>query len=257
MGIKKLINDQVLRSLGYKLIKYVDNTDPKVSAPDITDPIFLKAYLLAQPYTATSIHRMYSLYTAVQYVIKNNIPGDFVECGVWKGGSSMMIASTLLSLGVKDREIYLYDTFEGMAPPEAVDVDLKGRTAEFLLSGQDKQAYDENICYSPIDEVQRNMSFTGYPAKHIHYVKGFVEDTIPGTLSERIALLRLDTDFYSSTKHELEHMFPILERRGILIIDDYGHWEGARKAVDEYMQANNINTYMSRVDYTGRLLVKE
>lgn len=257
MGIKKLINDKVLGALGYKLVKNVNMQDPKVSAPDITDQTFLKIYHLAAPYTATSIHRMYALYTAVQYVVENNIPGDFVEAGVWKGGSTMVIAATLKSMGITDRHIYLYDTFEGMAPATAEDVDIKGRSGTFLLSGEDQAAYDENICYSPLDEVQANMAKTGYPEAYLHYVKGLVEDTIPGTIQEKIALLRLDTDFYSSTKHELLHMYPLLERRGILIIDDYGHWEGARKAVDEYFKQHDIKTYMARIDYTGRLLVKE
>ncbi len=257
MGLKSFINNQILAPRGYKVIKNIDYNDPKVSAPDITDPEFLKIYHLAKPYTATSIHRMYALFMAVKYVIQNGIEGDFVECGVWKGGSTMVIAATLKLLEVTDRKLYLYDTFEGMSTPTADDVDLKGRDADYLLYGGVQELVDENICFSPIEEVKANMALTGYPDKHTYYVKGMVEDTIPGVIQEKIALLRLDTDFYESTKHEMLHLYPLLVKRGILLIDDYGHWQGARKAIDEYFEANNIHSYLSRIDYTGRIMIKE
>ncbi len=100
------------------------------------------------------------------------------------------------------------------------------------------------------------MLSTGYPKEKIHLIKGKVEDTIPENIPKEIALLRLDTDWYESTKHELIHLFPLLKPNGILIIDDYGHWEGARKAVDEYISDNNIHILLNRIDYSGRISVK-
>jgi hypothetical protein len=112
-------------------------------------------------------------------------------------------------------------------------------------------------CYAGIDEVRRNMASTGYPTERVHLAKGPVETTIPDQApSGAIALLRLDTDWYESTRHELTHLFPLLGEGGILIVDDYGHWEGARKAVDEYLGGLARNFYMHRIDYSGRLLVK-
>jgi hypothetical protein len=101
------------------------------------------------------------------------------------------------------------------------------------------------------------MTATGYPSNKIHFIKGPVEETIPRQMpSPSIALLRLDTDWYESTKHELIHLFPRLSAGGILIIDDYGHWAGARQAVDEYFAGLPEKYFFHRIDYSGRLIVK-
>ena len=96
----------------------------------------------------------------------------------------------------------------------------------------------------------------GYPAERIHFVQGKVEETIPRVLPERIALLRLDTDWYESTRHELIHLYPKLCAGGVLVLDDYGHWQGSRKAVDEWMAQTGTRMLLNRVDYTGRIAVK-
>ena len=92
--------------------------------------------------------------------------------------------------------------------------------------------------------------------KNIIYIKGKVEETIPEIIPGKISLLRLDTDWYESTLHNLNHLFPLLSKGGILILDDYGHWQGARKAVDEYLEKNNVKILLNRIDYTGRIAVK-
>jgi hypothetical protein len=202
----------------------------------------------------TSIERLAAVCSAVEYVTANNVPGDFVECGVWQGGSSMAAASMFLSEGRNDVDMFLYDTFEGMSEPTEEDVEQGGKTAKDLLTqnGKDAQVW----CVAPLEVVRKNMSSTGYPPSRIRYVKGKVEDTIPATSPQQISILRLDTDWYESTKHELEHFFPLLSPNGILIIDDYGHWAGARKAVDEYFAARGIKPFLHRIDYTGRLYIK-
>src|SRR5690606_24776929 len=101
-----------------------------------------------------------------------------------------------------------------------------------------------------------NMVSTGYPMERCHFVEGKVEDTIPATVPDRISLLRLDTDWYESTRHELEHLWPLLQPGGVLIIDDYGHFEGARKAVDEYFLDRSDAPLLNRIDYTGRIAIK-
>lgn len=232
------------------------STRPKL-APDLkNDPGFMSVYEACSPYTMTSPERMYMLYQSVKYIVSNSVAGDFVECGVWKGGSSMVIAKTLLLNSVSNRVLYLYDTFEGMSEPSEIDKDQRGTSAKELLESSSKIDSDSIWCYSTIDEVKRNLISTGYPSDKIRYVKGKVEETIPGVKPEKIALLRLDTDWYESTRHELIHLYPHLSKDGVLIIDDYGYWEGARKAVDEYFSSNNIKELLHRIDETGRIMVR-
>jgi O-methyltransferase len=203
----------------------------------------------------TSLERMYALYKAVDYVITNDIAGDFVECGVWRGGSAMLMASALKEAGHTDRHLWLYDTFAGMTEPTERDVSPAGDHARSRFDRQQRHGYNA-WCYAPLDEVSANLLNTGYPPELLHFVRGRVEDTLPALGPEKIALLRLDTDWYESTRHELEHLYPRLARRGVLILDDYGHWHGARDATDEYMRSLAERPFLCRVDCTGRIAVK-
>ena len=201
-----------------------------------------------EPYTMTSTERIHALIHAVRHIVRNRIAGDMVECGVWKGGSVMAIALTLLQLGERDRALYLFDTFSGMTAPSDVDVDYQGQQAHVIL--------DAVRCEASQQEVEKAVLGTGYDREKIHFVPGRVEQTIPDHAPASIALLRLDTDWYESTQHELLHLFPRLARGGVIIIDDYGHWRGARQAVDEYIAQHQIPLLLHRIDYTGRLAVK-
>jgi Macrocin-O-methyltransferase (TylF). len=206
--------------------------------------------------TMTSSERVVGLVRAVEYLVANAIPGAIVECGVWKGGSSMAAALALQAFGDTSRELFLFDTFQGMTTPTESDVDLNGdaaRPAYEAALGQNGQC---DWCSAVLDEVRANMSSTGYPTEQVHFVPGPVERTIPTHAPEAIALLRLDTDWYESTRHELEHLYPRLAHHGALIIDDYGHWKGARKAVDDYFTTLSPRPLLTRMDYTGRLAIK-
>jgi hypothetical protein len=203
----------------------------------------------------TSPERMFSLINAVDYITAHKIEGDIVECGVWRGGSTMTAALRLLQNNDKSRRLFLYDTFEGMSEPTNDDVHFDGSEAQNLLDNADK-INDQIWCYSTLDEVKNNMAKTNYPSEKITYIQGKVEETIPNTLPNKIAILRLDTDWYESTKHEMIHLFPLLVKGGVLIIDDYGHWQGARKAIDEYTEEHNIQILLNRIDYTGRIGIK-
>jgi len=226
-------------------------------APDLlAESQFMELYQMVKPFTMTSPERLFSLYQSIRYVVDNHIPGSFVECGVWKGGSSMMIAKTLQVLGAGDRELWMFDTYEGMSEPSEVDRDFSGRTAKALLNQSDKGDVNSVWCYSSLNEVMQNMGTTGYEPSRIHYIKGKVEDTIPGSLPGQIALLRLDTDWYSSTLHELNHLYPLLVSKGVLIIDDFGHWEGAKKAVLQYFREKGEHPLIHRIDDTGRIIIK-
>lgn len=223
------------------------------------------------PYTLTTPARLFVLIEAVKYVINNNIEGDIVECGVWKGGSMMAAALALLEMNATDRDLYLYDTFKGMTKPSEEDVTICGDTAHedysyrvkrkapevypYTLKRDDKRDMS-NWCYSSLEEVRKNMFSLRYPRDRIFFIQGRVEDTIPHHVPAGISILRLDTDFYESTKHELEHLFPRVSQGGVLIIDDYGHWLGQKKAVDEYIQEHRTTIFLNRVDFSCRVGVK-
>jgi O-methyltransferase len=207
---------------------------------------------VVRPWTMTSAERIYALIQAVRYVSANGIAGAIVECGVWKGGSMAAVARTLLQINDVSRDLYLFDTFEGMSEPSAKDVDYSGKRAdEVMLENSSFKCGD-----APLERVKEVLYATGYPKERIHFVKGKVEQTVPGGAPDAIALLRLDTDWYESTRHELNHLFPRLAKAGVIIIDDYGHWQGSRQACDEYFAQNGVPILLNRIDYTGRIAVK-
>jgi hypothetical protein len=231
------------------------NVDNVIS--DIQEKDFWEIYNFCKPYTMTSIERMYALYKAVLYVLRNNIEGDFIECGVWRGGSSMLIAKMLNQRQVNNKKLFMFDTFEGMSEPTQYDVDYHGENAKQLLTNSSKDDPQSIWCFSGFEEVYNNIMKTGLSPDQFSMIKGKVEDTIPEKLlTKNIALLRLDTDFYESTKHELIHLFPLLKDNGVIVIDDYGHWQGCRKAVDEYFETNKIDLLLNRIDNTGRIGIK-
>jgi O-methyltransferase len=221
------------------------------------DERFLPIFERCRQFTMTSVERMYALYKAVEYVLAAQIPGAFVECGVWRGGSMMVAAETLRAFERTDRDLYLFDTFEGLPRPDSDrDVDIFSNRA---IDGWQQYARGEeasNWAYASLEDVRANLLSTQYPSGAIHYIKGMVERTVPDNAPESIAILRLDTDWYVSTKHELVHLFPRLQPGGVLIIDDYGHFLGARRAVDEFLLENGITLLLNRIDYSGRLAIK-
>ena len=231
-------------------------TAPDRTSPDL-EPEFLQLQAACAPYSMTSIERRYALWQAVRHVTAHNVPGAIVECGVWRGGSSMLAAATLRACNDCDRHLWLFDTFEGMSDPSQYDVEaatgLRAADHDDIVH---RRTDSPVFAYASLGEVQLNMETIGYPTDRIHYVQGKVEDTVPSEAPEAIAFLRLDTDWYESTRHELEHLWDRLPAGGVLIIDDYGHWAGARKAVDDFF-ANRVDApLLCRIDYTGRIGVK-
>lgn len=209
--------------------------------------------------TMTTPERQLALVDAVTYVQRAPVPGAFVECGVWRGGSVQAMLLRLHQLGGAPRDVYLYDTFSGMTRPTELDTsafhrpaleewdEASGSAYPGLFGGED----------ASLDAVRALLAGTGHPQERLHFVVGPVEETIPGTVPDRIALLRLDTDWYESTRHELEHLYPRVVPGGVVIVDDYGHWQGARRAVDEYLaREGTAYPLMHRTDYTCRMWVK-
>ena len=215
----------------------------------------------ASPYTMTGAQRLLALIDAVRYCEAREIPGAYAECGVWRGGSVLAMILTLQELGAPPRDIYVFDTFEGMTEPTDADTSpLDPPAVETWRAAQETDDRPWAEFFAPElfneDSVRSLLTSTGYPSDRLHLVRGPVEETIPDTLPECLALLRLDTDWYESTRHELRYLFPALASGGVLIIDDYGHWHGARRAVDEYFGSEHPQLLLTRIDYTARMAVK-
>ncbi len=218
-------------------------------APDI-DEAERRIIRVAERHSQTSRDALASLVSATRYLARHRIPGALAECGVWRGGSMMAVALTLLDEGAADRDLWLYDTYAGMPAAGPQDRNYRGEAPAEVAARRGGASWN----VAGLELVRANLARTGYPMQRVHLVPGMVEATIPARSPGPLALLRLDTDFYASTAHELRHLYPLLEPGGILIVDDYGHWKGARQAVDEYFAGRRI--YLHRVDYTVRLAVK-
>ncbi len=245
----------LVRLGGYEIVPSSTSRTIKEQNPDVSDREW-RIYSRVQPLTMLSLERVLANIRAVDYVVDHNIPGDIVECGVWRGGSSLAMALALE--GRPPRTLWMYDTYAGMTEPSAVDINnnLKLSASE-LLDGARRCEVPENswmIALASLRDVRSNMESSGFPMESIRFIEGPVEQTIPQHIPERIAVLRIDTDWYESTLHEMVHLYPLLSPGGILMIDDYGCWQGSQKAVDEYFGSSG--PFLNRIDTSGRLVVK-
>ena len=203
---------------------------------------------IANSWTMVSQEQFETAIDAVNQVNKKGIPGDIVECGVWKGGMSMSMALVNLRHNTQ-RHFWLFDTFEGLPEPtsEFDDENAKkhysdlnaGHMTEKIRNSLPNRGMEEGKWnYGPLDVVKNNMRYTTYPRENIHFVKGKVEETLLNSvLPEKIAILRLDTDWYESTKAELDILWDRLQPGGILLVDDYCRWKGAKTAVDNFFDS--------------------
>ena len=210
-----------------------------------------------------------TLYEQIFFCEKNRIKGDFVECGVWKGGAVGLMAIANLKHGFSRRHLHLFDSFEGICAPNE---DLDGERAikevkqnlgiKALTKGELiplKGFYDQfggpgniNECQNLIDKIIK------YPSDFVHYYKGWFQDTLPIKSNdiEKIAILRLDGDWYESTKVCLEYLFDKVVSGGFIIIDDYGLYKGCKKAVDEYLEKNRMRYYLNYSSWACRYIIK-
>ena len=235
-----------------------DTGSSVIEYPDISDPFFISMISKINRHTLTlggGVEAPLALYQSIEYIVRNGIPGDIVECGVWSGGSMLLAAHALMHFGDTSRRIYLYDTFAGMPRPDVVDASWDGIPA--LPTWEHCQQRGRNWCFGGTEDHVREVVYSsGYPEDRFVFVRGKVEDTLPATRPEKISLLRLDTDFYSSSYHELVHLYPMLSVAGILIIDDYGAFQGSRIATDQFIAENQLPLFLSRINMAVRLAVK-
>jgi O-methyltransferase len=223
------------------------------SFPRDYDEDFCEIIRAVRPYSMTGNDKLHALISATKYVSRYNVPGDIVEFGVWRGGGMKAVALTLEAANDFSRDLYLYDTFEGMTPPTDKDVRYDGAPAAGLLetSGRDTAVW----AVASIEDVQERFATGRYPQEKIHFIKGPVEETVPDQLPERISILRLDTDWYESTDHEFKHAYDRLVSGGVLMIDDYGWWQGSRTATDEFLERTGEKLLLLRMA-SGRVAIK-
>ena len=187
---------------------------------------------------------------AVNYILQNNIEGCIIECGVDSGDFEHIWINELMKNNAV-RDIYLFDTFSGLVEPNEYDYTCKDSKLYQMNKYEvyktwKNQVINEKVnrwCYTPLDKVKQRLNSTGYPQNNLHYVVGDVMETLKDktTIPEKIAILRLDTDWYESSKYELEQMYDNVVRGGIIIFDDYYHWDGQRRATDDFFKSRNIN----------------
>lgn len=214
-------------------------------------------YIIDQKHTMTSIPRLVNTLKSCRYAVENNIPGDFVECGVWRGGNGILAKKIFEALG-SNKKVWMFDTYEGMTEPTDLDVTAHSKIKAKTQYDKTQTESGTEWCYASIEDVENNCRMSSIDTRGINFVKGDVLETLKDTqyIPDSISVLRLDTDWYESTKLELEVLYPNLSKNGVLIIDDYGHWEGARKAVDEYFSNQEYKPLFNVIDYTGRSALK-
>lgn len=234
--------------------------------PSEIDPIeFSKAdlevldYVFENRLTMASRTRLIATISACKHAVQAEIEGDFVECGVWRGGNCIAAKLTFDNYG-SDKKVWLFDTFAGMTAPSELDRTPFSETPANERF-RNSQAEDHNEwCFASLDEVRRNFELARIDLSAVRFVAGDVADTLKlkENVPDAIAVLRLDTDFYDSTRVELQTLYPKLSAGGTLIVDDFGHWHGARLAVEEYFNgiAPRTRPLLHCIDYSARIGVK-
>ncbi len=250
----KLLKRQLLNLLNYFDLEVINKKQIIVELSNYDKELIE----LVSKYSMTTRIRIYNLLQALKYVKQKSIKGDFVECGVWKGGN-LILFQKFIEKDFKDenRTIFAFDTFEGMNEPDENDFDLKTKiSAKNLLEVEkDKKSNLWGVC--SLEDVKENILENCSSLKNIKFVKGKVENTLDDldNLPQKISVLRLDTDWYKSTKKELEVLYDRVSSGGVIIIDDYGHWGGSKKSVDEFFAGKFV--WMHYVDYACRLIIKD
>lgn len=248
--MRKII-DATLKPLGVRLERI--RAAPSFYIPEIRD-FEAEVIAIGARYSMTTLERQWAFVQAIEHIHHERIEGDIAECGVWRGGNLIIAALLKERLGLS-AQIWGYDTFEGMSAPSEADRAIHYKEVAAQTFEKKRRGEFSDWCYSEIHEVQSNIK-RHVPSTDVRLIKGKVEDTLIDevNLPERLAILRLDTDWYESTKIELEALYPRLMPGGVLIIDDFGDWAGAKLAVEEYFADRPI--WLHRVDRACRLAIK-
>jgi O-methyltransferase len=195
--------------------------------------------LLAQ--TMAGRKRLDNLQQCIEQVLQNNVAGDLIETGVWRGGSAILMRAVLRAYGVANRRVWVADSFAGLPPPDP---------AKYPADAGDKHHRIENLAIS-LETVRANFERYGLLDDQVHFLKGWFKDTLPTAPIEKLAVVRLDGDMYESTMDGLVHLYPKLQPGGFLIVDDYGALSACRKAVHDYRQKHGVIEEIQTIDWTG------
>jgi len=215
-----------------------------------------EAIRIVEPFTMLSYQRLVTLWQQVRYVDRVAISGALVECGTWKGGASGMMALAHLHSGVPSRTLHLFDSFQGLPEPDrATDGEMAVHYASEQASGALRTI---GKCVGALEDNKRLLGdLVGYPSELTQYHVGWFQDTlrvVPDCM-DAIAVLRIDGDWYESTKVCLETLVSRVSSGGIVVIDDYGKWAGCRKAVDEFMAVLPRSLFLNHIDAAGRYFI--
>lgn len=214
---------------------------------DMREDKFWDIFDKCKPYTCLSVERFYNIFKSIEYIATTNIPGDIIECGVFLGGSILGSAYFAEHFGLKDRKFYICDTFEGF-PLNTIETDIAGSAADL----SDLKIFNQGFRHI----VEKNIDESGLDRSKFIFIHGLVENTLKDIDINSLSYVRLDTDYYQSTLVEMEALYPQLNLGGVLIIDDYGHYDGARNAVEDYFKQAGNRPLLQRIDYTGRCGIK-
>ena len=253
--IKKTIKS-VFQALGFELRR--SSADGQAAPIELTSAEKkIIDYVVDNQLTMVSYERLWGTLMACKYAVEREIEGDFVECGVWRGGNAILAAEMFKLYGV-DKKVWLFDTFKGMTIPTSVDVQASNGEAAISTYLVNEQATHNDWCYASLSDVKNNFEKKGLLSEKIVFVEGDVCETLgnKNNIPNKISILRLDTDWYESTKKELEVLYPKITVGGCLIIDDYGHWSGSKVATDEYFKTQNNRPFLQYTDTAGRMAVK-
>lgn len=222
-----------------------------------SDEIDLLRYIKNNDLSMVSYQRLCATLLACKHAIESKIPGDFVECGVWRGGNAL-IAAWMFKKYQVNKKVYLFDTFQGMTKPSKKDQHLiKGNDPMQKFLDKQKDSHNE-WCYASLEDVKSHFKSLELLSDHIFFIQGDVELTLAQeqNLPKQISVLRLDTDWYASTYKELNVLYPLLANGGTLIIDDYGTWKGSKDAVDQYFNEHPPRLLFQFTDDSGRMATK-
>jgi O-methyltransferase len=194
------------------------------------------------------LKRMENIEFCVNDTIKNNVPGDLIETGVWRGGSVIFMRALLKAANVSDKTVWVADSFEGLPKPDEVKY-----TAD---KGDDHYTLSDVLAIS-LDEVKHNFEKYGLLDNQVKFLKGWFKDTLPTAPIDKLSVLRLDGDMYESTINALDNLYPKLSRGGYIIVDDYGAVEGCKLAIHDYRNKFNITEAIIDIDGTGAYWKRE
>jgi hypothetical protein len=247
----------IMKIFGFKIVRLSEQPDFVFPLEADEEDRKLLRYVIENNLSMISVEGLWSTLSAAKYVCENQVEGDFVECGVWRGGNAIIAAEIFRRYG-SAKKVYLFDTFSGMTEPTQEDQGLlDGKPAILQYLESDKETHNE-WCHASISEVQMNFAKRGLLHSNVLFIQGDVADSLRDArnLPEVISILRLDTDWYESTKLELEALFPRVSQGGCVIVDDYGYWSGSKKATDEYFNGQKSKPLFHVTDATRRIGVK-